>query len=172
MSEPTHNNTIPPRKEEDDNDIDAPNIKDPKEKGEEHEYLFAPNASDDEINFCKSCSIESLEGSDPVFNANIQKEFIKELSKSYDPNNESDDELGTLIKMKRLTETYSTLFYKNVSPTPASQAIIEQCNMFLLKIKQRIREICVHIITENDIEVDINHFMHIVYCNRCETLFS
>jgi len=172
MSEPNHNNNNISSHEKADC-IEAPDIKDPRENGDEdNEYLFAPNASEDEINFCKSCSIESLEGSDPVFNANIQKEFIKELSKSYDPNNESDDELGTLIKMKRLTETYSTLFYKNVSPTPASQAIIEQCNMFLHKIKQRIREICVHIITENDIEVDINHFMHIVYCNRCETLFS
>jgi hypothetical protein len=76
MSEPNHNtNNIRSRKNDD--CIDEPDIKDPREKGEEHEYLFAPNASEDEINFCKSCSIESLEGSDPVFNANIQKEFIR-----------------------------------------------------------------------------------------------
>lgn len=140
------------------------------------EALFnysTPYVTEDELNFCKSCTIDpTLEGDEKnELNANIRREFMQELSKSYDPNNESDDEIGMLIKMRRLTETYATLFNKNVEQSPASQAIIEQCIMFIYKIKKRIREICEHIIMEDDVEIG-NKLVHIIYCNRCETMFE
>jgi hypothetical protein len=100
------------------------------------------------------------------------REFNEELSKSYDPNNETDDEFGVLIKMKRLTETYVTLFSKNVESSPATEAIITQCLVFLLKIKSRIKQVCEHTIVEDDIDVGIDKCMHIIYCSRCETMFE
>ena len=131
-----------------------------------------PYVTEDELNFCKSCTIDVTEDDSDGLNENIRREFMQELSKSYDPNNESDDEVGMLIKMKRLTETYATLFNKNVEKSPASQAIIEQCALFIYKIKKRIREICEHIIMEDDVEISGDKIVHIIYCNRCETMFE
>jgi hypothetical protein len=139
------------------------------------EALFnysTPYVTENELNFCKSCTIEPDGDDKDELNANIRREFMQELSKSYDPNNESDDEVGMLIKMKRLTETYAVLFNKNVEQSPASQAIIEQCALFIYKIKKRIREICEHIIMEDDVEISGDRFVHIIYCNRCETMFE
>jgi hypothetical protein len=131
-----------------------------------------PYVTEDELNFCKSCTIDPSGDDTDGLNENIRREFMQELSKSYDPNNESDDEVGMLIKMKRLTETYATLFNKNVEKSPASQAIIEQCVLFIYKIKKRIREICEHIIMEDDVEISGDRIVHIIYCNRCETMFK
>jgi hypothetical protein len=154
------------------------------EEGNEQEIEFVydealfnystPYVTEDELNFCKSCTIDpNVEGDETnELNANIRREFMQELSKSYDPNNESDDEIGMLIKMRRLTEAYATLFNKNVEHSPASQAIIEQCIMFIYKIKKRIREICEHIIMEDDVEISGDKVVHIIYCNRCETMFE
>lgn len=141
------------------------------------EALFnysTPYVTEDELNFCKSCTIDPTSTGDEKneLNANIRREFMQELSKSYDPNNESDDEVGMLIKMRRLTEAYATLFNKNVEHSPASQAIIDQCVLFIYKIKKRIREICEHIIMEDDVEISGDRVVHIIYCNRCETMFE
>jgi hypothetical protein len=171
------------------NELITHNVNKKEETGETEEYneeepefvydeaLFnysTPYVTEDELNFCKSCTIDpTFEGDEKnELNANIRREFMQELSKSYDPNNESDDEVGMLIKMRRLTETYATLFNKNVEHSPASQAIIEQCILFIYKIKKRIRDICEHIIMEDDVEISGDKIVHIIYCNRCETMFE
>jgi hypothetical protein len=158
------------------------NEKEEEYNEEEPEFVYdealfnysTPYVTEDELNFCKSCTIDpNVEGDEKnELNANIRREFMQELSKSYDPNNESDDEVGMLIKMRRLTEAYATLFNKNVEHSPASQAIIEQCVLFIYKIKKRIRDICEHIIMEDDVEISGDRMVHIIYCNRCETMFE
>ena len=102
----------------------------------------------------------------------IQAEFDAELLTHYNEEYDTDDETGTLIKIKRLTETYVTLFKKNVKLTPKSQSIIEHCEAFIVKVKDRIREVCDHVIEEDDVEIGLDRIAHIVYCNRCETLFN
>ena len=114
---------------------------------------------------CKECDDNSL-------NNDIIREFNQELSKSYNPNYETEDEIGTLIKMKRLTETYVTLFDRNVESSNASQSIISQCLLFIIKIKLRIKQICNHNIVEDDIDIDVEKSQHIIYCDRCETMFN
>jgi len=103
--------------------------------------------------------------------ATIQAEFDEELSKNYKPEDDTNDEIGTLIKIRRLTETYVTLFKKNVHPTPKARSIVEHCETFILKVKGRIREVCEHVIEEDDVEIGNDRIAHIIYCNRCETLF-
>jgi len=131
--------------------------------------------SEEEIHFLNSCALPEEENYVKIngvesINEIVRRDFVEELHKSYDPANEVGGELGKLIKMKRLTETYLTLFNKNVELTPNALTIIDQCKTFLLKIKANIRELCTHVITEDDIEVGEN-IMHIIYCNRCETMF-
>ena len=131
--------------------------------------------SEEEMHFLNSCVLPEDENYVKVdgvesINEIVRRDFVEELHKSYDPANEVGGELGKLIKIKRLSETYITLFSKNVEQTPAAISNIEQCKSFLLKVKARIREICPHVITEDDIEVGEN-IMHIIYCNRCETMF-
>jgi len=131
--------------------------------------------SEEEIHFLNSCVLPEEENYvkvDGVESVNeiVRRDFVEELHKSYDPANEVGGELGKLIKMKRLTETYLTLFNKNVELTPNALTIIDQCKTFVSKIKANIRELCTHVITEDDIEIGEN-IMHIIYCNRCETMF-
>jgi hypothetical protein len=132
--------------------------------------------SEEEIQFCNSCVLKDdencvrVEGQENI-NDIVNRDFFEELRKSYNPVNETGDELGRLIKMKRLTETYITLINKNVEKTPQIKSVIEQCEHFVLKIKSNIRELCTHIITEDDIEVG-ERIIHIIYCNRCETMFN
>ena len=131
--------------------------------------------SEEEIQFCNSCVIPEdenyirVEGVEHI-NDIVNRDFAEELRKSYNPENETGDEVGRLIKMKRLTQTYVTLFNKNVELTPPALIIIGQCEQFISRIKNRIRELCSHTITEDDIEVGEN-IVHIIYCNRCETMF-
>ena len=131
---------------------------------------------------CEPCNINSFaeesEGLlERVFatreemDATIQAEFDEELSKNYKEEDDTNDEIGTLIKIRRLTQTYVTLFKKNVQPTPKARSIVEHCESFILKVKGRIREVCEHVIEEDDVEIGIDRIAHIVYCNRCETLF-
>ena len=102
----------------------------------------------------------------------IQSEFDAELLTHYNEEYDTDDETGTLIKIKQLTETYVTLLKKNVKLTPNAQSIIEPCEAFIVRVMDRIREVCDHVIEEDDIEIGLDRVAHIVYCNRCETMFN
>ena len=134
-----------------------------------------PYISEEEIQFCNSCVIPEddsyirIEGVEHI-NDIVNRDFAEELRKSYNPDNETGGEVGRLIKMKRLTQTYVTLFNKNVEHTPTAAIVIKQCEEFIERIKNKIRELCSHIITEDDIEVG-EKIVHIVYCDRCETMF-
>lgn len=130
-----------------------------------HEQSFPNMYPKIDAILCKECD------DDEAHNV-IVREFNAELSKSFNPDYVTDDEVGMLIKIKRLTETYVTLFNRNVEQTQASQSIIAQCLVLIVRIKLRLREICHHIIVEDDIDIDVDRSKHIVYCDRCETTFN
>jgi hypothetical protein len=130
-----------------------------------HEQSFPNMYPKIDAILCKECD------GDEAHNE-IVREFNAELSKSFNPEYVTDDEVGMLIKIKRLTETYVTLFNRNVEQTQASQSIIAQCLVLIVRIKLRLREICDHIIVEDDIDIDVDRSKHIVYCDRCETTFN
>lgn len=123
-----------------------------------------------EQELCLPC--ERVFGSKEEMDAVCQAEFNAEMLTRYNPEYDTEDETGTLIKIRRLTESYVALFKKNVALTPKSQSIIDHCEAFILRVKDRIREVCEHTIEEDDIEVGLDRIVHIVYCNRCETLFN
>ena len=93
-----------------------------------------------EGNLCQPC--EKVYATQEEMDIAIQAEFDAELSKHYNPADDTDDEIGTLIKIKRLTETYITLFKKNVKMTPKALSIIGCCESFILKVKDRKRDVC------------------------------
>lgn len=130
-----------------------------------HEQSFPNMYPKIDAILCKECD-------DDEAHNEIVREFNAELSKSFNPEYVTDDEVGMLIKIKRLTETYVTLFNRNVEQTQASQSIIAQCLILIFRIKLRIKEICDHIIVEDDIDIDVDRSQHIIYCERCETTFN
>jgi hypothetical protein len=119
---------------------------------------------------CRPC--ERVFSSKEEMDATIQAEFDAELLTRYNAEYDTEDETGTLIKIRRLTETYVALFKKNVELTPKSQSIIDHCEAFIKRVKDRIREVCEHTIEEDDIEIGLDRIAHIIYCNRCETMFN
>lgn len=128
------------------------------------------NYQNDNVAICPPCE-RVFENNDEMY-ATIQAEFDAELLTRYNAEYDTEDETGTLIKIRKLTETYVALFKKNVVLTPKSQSIIDHCEEFILKVKDRIREVCEHTIEEDDVEVGIDRIVHIIYCNRCESLFN
>jgi len=128
------------------------------------------NECSDTSTICPPC--ERVFDNKEEMYAIIQEEFNAELMTRYNAEYDTEDETGTLIKIRRLTETYVALFKKNVLLTPKTQSIIDHCEEFILKVKDRIREVCEHTIEEDDVEVGIDRIVHIIYCNRCETLFN
>jgi hypothetical protein len=131
------------------------------------------DTSEIENTFTELCTpCERVFSTKEEMDTTIQAEFDAELLTHYNEEYDTDDETGTLIKIKRLTETYVTLFKKNVKHTPKSQSIIEHCEAFIARVKDRIRDVCDHVIEEDDVEIGLDRIAHIIYCNRCETLFN
>ena len=144
------------------------------------EQTHAPNTPDagvttntnyDDISkfLCPPCE-RIFENKEEMY-AIIQEEFDAELKSRYNAKYDTEDETGALIKIRKLTETYVALFKKNVALTPKTQSIVDHCESFILKVKDRIREVCEHIIEDDDVEVG-DRIVHITYCDRCETLFN
>jgi len=129
-----------------------------------------PVSLDGDVIICPPCE-RVFENKEEMY-AIIQEEFDAELLSRYKAEYDTEDETGTLIKIRKLTETYVALFKKNVALTPKAQSIVDHCEAFITKVKDRIREVCEHTIEEDDVEVGIDRIVHIIYCDRCETLFN
>lgn len=137
----------------------------------ESELCAMPDTiADDNTELCPPC--ERVFATKEEMDVIIQAEFDAELMSRYNAEYDTDDETGTLIKIKRLTETYVTLFKKNVKLTPKAQTIIDHCEAFIQKVSERIREVCEHVLEEDDVEVGMDRIVHIIYCNRCESIFN